>query len=68
MELKEVYKNLCIGDERHPDYDKSGRTCASLHNVLPCNNCHTGRNALALEIIALKEEMIPLKDFCDSYM
>jgi len=55
MKLEDVYKNLCEGDERNPDYD------SELKNNLPyepsvcmCANCFEGRTPLAQEILRLR--------------
>ena len=59
MEMPQILENLCYKDRRHPSWaDWHGflddpptprGTCA-------CDNCHYGRDRLALEILALKEK------------
>lgn len=50
MDLLKVYENLCLYDERNPDYVISN---GYKQKKCYCDNCFYGRNELALEIIRL---------------
>lgn len=56
MTADEIYKNLCIYDERYPLHND-----LDLDNVKPddchCDNCFYGRNKLALHALKLREEI-----------
>ena len=62
MKKEDVYNNLCSRDRRHPMWDdlwgyedKEDIPEPREKNCF-CHNCFYGRDALALEIIRLKEK------------
>ena len=63
MELKEIYSKLCCKDPRNPIYkDIYNKDWINFMDGPPiprvncyCDNCFSGRDTLALEIINLNE-------------
>lgn len=50
---EEIYENLCIGDHRNPDYEECEDDVPRADCF--CDNCFYRRDALAMEILRLKE-------------
>lgn len=56
MQQKEIYSKLCVYDSRHPEFsrfEESERVSPRLD--CHCDNCHYGRDRLAVEILRLQE-------------
>ena len=58
MTNQEAYENLCYRDPRYPDHADSfdgGDEVPTPREDCYCENCHSGRDELAVEILKLKE-------------
>lgn len=57
MELTEIYKNLCYLDTRNPYYvfESYLNDDVTPRIDCECENCLTGKNKLALEILRLRD-------------
>lgn len=61
MTDKEIRRNLCVHDERNPEYVKYE---PKYHRKDPCfcDNCFYGRTELANELIRVKQKQSDLTD------
>lgn len=50
------YENLCYNDPRNPMFSDLGDDAPEPRKGCFCDNCFYGRDAMALEIIALRAE------------
>lgn len=56
MENIKVRENLCIYNPLYPYYDKENNQFHKKKSICYCDNCFSGRNELALEILKLQEQ------------
>jgi hypothetical protein len=64
MHISHVYDNLCLRDPRHPDYSwlwEDDDAVPIPRQNCSCDNCHYGRDPLAVYILGLPEEPVPVQ-------
>ena len=54
MTTQEITEQLCIYDKRNPNYKKDNERI-NKHKECYCDNCFTGRNDLADELLRVKD-------------
>ncbi len=57
MDIEEIYPKLCYYDRRNPNNTLEPNEKQKPRQDCYCDNCFYGRDALALEILQLKEQI-----------